>query len=161
MDVRSASRWPGLRSDPLTNERLGYLVAADPPVTADYLVPIAGFTSFTTAHGAGTLVFVSGITSRGADGEIRAPGDVACEAEQILRTMNALLAEAGGSLANVMQIRTYVTDIEAWPQVEQVWHRHWPDRFPASTLVQVSRLFDTAQLIETDAIAFIPEPTHS
>ena len=135
-------------------------MTADPPGTADYLVPIAGFTSFTTAHGAGTLVFVSGITSRGADGEIRALRDVAGQAEQILRTMSALLAEAGGSLADVMQIRTYVMDIEAWPQVEQVWHRHWPDRFPASTLVQVSRLFDAAQLIETDAIAFIPESAH-
>ena len=27
---------------------------------------------------------------------------------------------------------------------------------PASTMVQVSRLFDARQLIETDAIAFIP-----
>ena len=161
MAIRPASPLARTSLRALINERLGYLVTADPPVTADYLVPIAGFTSFTTAHGAGTLVFVSGITSRGADGEIRALRDVAGQAEQILRTMSALLAEAGGSLANVMQIRTYVMDIEAWPQVEQVWHRHWPDRFPASTLVQVSRLFDAAQLIETDAIAFIPESAHS
>jgi 2-iminobutanoate/2-iminopropanoate deaminase len=131
--------------------------AADPPAVADYLVPIPGFTSYTTAAGAGRLVFVSGITARGADGEIRALGDVAGQAEQILLTMTALLADAGGSLRDIMQIRTYVTDIEGWPQVEQVWRRHWPERFPASTLVQVSRLFDVRQLIETDAIAFIPE----
>ena len=67
----------------------------------------------------------------------------------------ALLAEAGGTLDDVRQIRTYVLDIETWPQIEQVWRRHWPRRFPASTLVQVGRLFDARQLIETDAIAFI------
>jgi enamine deaminase RidA (YjgF/YER057c/UK114 family) len=108
----------------------------------DYEVPITGFTSYTTAHGAG--------------GEIRAVGDVAGQADQVLRTMTGLLAEAGGTLDDVRQIRTYVLDIETWPQIEQVWRRHWPDRFPASTLVQVSRLFDARQLIETDAIAFIP-----
>jgi len=122
----------------------------------DYEVPITGFTSYTTAQGPGTLVFVSGITSRGAGGEIRAPGDVGGQAEQILRTMTGLLAEAGGTLRDVRQIRTYVLDIDSWPQIEEVWRRHWPDSFPASTLVQVGRLFDARQLIETDAIAFIP-----
>jgi 2-iminobutanoate/2-iminopropanoate deaminase len=121
----------------------------------DYEVPITGFTSYTTAQGPGQLVFVSGLTARGAGGEIRAPGDVGGQAEQILKTMTGLLAEAGGTLADVRQIRTYVLDIEAWPQIEEVWRRHWPDRFPASTLVQISRLFDARQLIETDAIAFI------
>jgi len=125
----------------------------------DYDVPITGFTSYTTAHGPGTLVFVSGITSRGAGGEIRAPGDVAGQTEQILRTITGLLAETGGTLDDVRQIRTYVLDIEAWPQIEEVWRRHWPERFPASTLVQVSRLFDARQLIETDAIAFIAPAT--
>src|SRR5580692_5950615 len=61
-----------------------------------------------------------------------------------------------GSLTDIMQIRTYVTDIGCWPQIEPVWHRHWPGQLPASTMVQVSRLFDVRQLIETDAIAFIP-----
>ncbi|MGI9006962.1 MAG: RidA family protein [Streptosporangiaceae bacterium] len=121
----------------------------------DYEVPITGFTSYTTTQGPGTLVFVSGITSRGAGGEIRAPGDVGGQAEQILRTMTGLLAEAGGTLNDVRQIRTYVLDIDTWPHIELVWRRHWPDGFPASTLVQVGRLFDARQLIETDAIAFI------
>jgi 2-iminobutanoate/2-iminopropanoate deaminase len=121
-----------------------------------YHVPIPGFTSFTTAQGPGRFVFVSGLTSRGAGGEIQALGDVAGQAEQILRTMRALMAEAGGTLRDIVQIRTYITDIETWPHVEEVWRRHWPERFPASTLVQVSRLFDVRQLIETDAIAFIP-----
>jgi 2-iminobutanoate/2-iminopropanoate deaminase len=128
----------------------------DAVTPADYLVPISGFTNFTIAEGAGRLVFVSGITSRSADGEILAPGDAGGQAEQILQSLGRLLASAGGSLSDIMQIRTYVTDIDCWPQVEPVWHRYWPDRLPASTMVQVSRLFDVRQLIETDAIAFIP-----
>jgi len=128
-----------------------------PPVAVDYHVPIPGFTSFTTAQGTGKFVFVSGVTSRGADGEVRAAGDVAGQTDQILRTIKALLAEAGGGLHHIKQIRTYVTDIDGWPQIEEIWHRYWSEQFPASTLVQVSRLFDKRQLIETDAIAFIPD----
>jgi enamine deaminase RidA (YjgF/YER057c/UK114 family) len=130
--------------------------AVAPAGAAGYLVPIAGFTNFTIAEGAGRLVFVSGITSRSPDGEILAPGDVGGQAEHILQSMGRLLASAGGSLTDIMQIRTYVTDIDCWPQIEPVWHRHWPGQLPASTMVQVSRLFDVRQLIETDAIAFIP-----
>ena len=128
----------------------------DAVASADYLVPISGFTNFTIAEGAGRLVFVSGITSRSADGEILAPGDVGGQAEQILKSLGRLLASAGGRLSDIMQIRTYVMDIDCWSQIEPVWHRYWPDRLPASTMVQVSRLFDARQLIETDAIAFIP-----
>jgi 2-iminobutanoate/2-iminopropanoate deaminase len=143
----------------MTDERRAYPVTRDesPPVAADYLVPIPGFTSFTTAQGTGKFVFVSGVTSRGADGEVRAPGDVAGQTDQILRTIRALLADAGGGMHHVRQIRTYVTDIGGWPRIEEIWRRYWPERFPASTLVQVSRLFDVRQLIETDAIAFIPD----
>ena len=150
---------PAARAAATTDERRAYPVTHDEylPAAADYLVPIPGFTSFTTAQGAGRFVFISGVTSRGADGEVRAAGDVAGQTDQILRTIKALLADSGGDLHHIRQIRTYVTDIDRWPQIEEIWRRYWPERFPASTLVQVSRLFDVQQLIETDAIAFIPD----
>jgi len=122
-----------------------------------YSVPISGFTTFTTAHGEGTLVFVSGITARDEDGTIRALDDVAGQCRWIMSTIRRVLAASGGELDDVRQIRTYVLDIDtAWPAIESVWKEFWPTRFPASTLVQVARLFDKRQLIETDAIAFIP-----
>lgn len=121
-----------------------------------YSVPIAGFTTYTTASGPGQLVFVSGLTARSADGTIQALGDVGGQARQILAALQGVLQEAGGTLTDVRQIRTYVLDIDcAWAAVEPVWREFWPDRLPASTMVQVSRLFDARQLIETDAIAFV------
>lgn len=121
-----------------------------------YSVPIEGFTTFTTASGPGELVFVSGLTARSADGTIQALGDVGGQARQIMVALRGVLREAGGALTDVRQIRTYVLDIEgAWAAIEPVWREFWPDRLPASTMVQVSRLFDARQLIETDAIAFV------
>ncbi|MGI8418727.1 MAG: RidA family protein [Nakamurella sp.] len=122
----------------------------------DYSVPIEGFTTYTTAAGPGSLVFISGLTSRSADGSIQALGDVAGQTRQIMATLHRVITEAGGTLADVQQIRTYVLDIDAaWPAIEPVWREFWPDRLPASTMVQVGRLFDARQLIETDAIAFV------
>jgi enamine deaminase RidA (YjgF/YER057c/UK114 family) len=122
-----------------------------------YSVPISGFTTFTTAQGEGSLVFISGITARDEDGTIRALDDVAGQCRQIMSTIRSVLTATGGELDDVRQIRTYVLDIEAaWPAIESVWKEFWPSRFPASTLVQVARLFDERQLIETDAVAFIP-----
>lgn len=122
-----------------------------------YSVPISGFTTYTTAHGEGTLVFISGITARDQDGTIRALDDVAGQCRWIMSTIRGVLAATGGELDDVRQIRTYVLDIgAAWPAIEPVWKEFWPEKFPASTLVQVARLFDERQLIETDAIAFIP-----
>lgn len=130
---------------------------ADAGQALPYAVPISGFTTFTTAHGEGTLMFISGITARDEDGTIRALDDVAGQCRQIMSTIRSVLAASGGALDDVRQIRTYVLDIDAaWPAIESVWNEFWPIRFPASTLVQVARLFDNRQLIETDAIAFIP-----
>ncbi len=121
-----------------------------------YSVPIDGFTTYTTAAAPGSLVFVSGLTSRSADGSVQAVGDVAGQTRQIMSSLRGVITDAGGTLADVRQIRTYVIDIDAaWPEIEPVWREFWPDRLPASTLVQVGRLFDARQLIETDAIAFV------
>jgi enamine deaminase RidA (YjgF/YER057c/UK114 family) len=127
------------------------------PLAVPYHVPIDGFSTHTIAQGAGTLVFVSGITARGRDGGIVAIGDPGGQARQILANLAEVLSNVGGSMDSVRQIRTYVTDIDAaWPVMEPVWREHWPERLPASTLVQVVRLFDVRQLVETDAIAFLP-----
>ena len=127
------------------------------PDGVPYAVPIDGFTTFTTATGEGKLVFVSGITARDRDGTIRAEGDVGGQARQILQTLDHVLTCAGGTLKDVKQIRSYVVDIDsAWPAIEPVWREFWHAALPASTLVQVQRLFDVRQLIETDAIGFVP-----
>jgi 2-iminobutanoate/2-iminopropanoate deaminase len=126
------------------------------PNAVPYSVPIDGFTTFTTATGEGTLVFVSGITARDAHGTIQALGDVGGQARQIMQTLQHVLHNAGGTLDDVKQIRSYVLDIdEAWPAIHPVWREFWTSAMPSSTLVQVQRLFDVRQLIETDAIGFI------
>ncbi len=121
-----------------------------------YNVPIEGFAQVVEAPSPGRLLFVSGLTARDSGGAIVGEGDIVVQTRQVLQNIRAVLEAADGSLDDVMQIRTYILDIRAWPQVESVWREFWSEPWPASTLVEVSRLSDERQLIETDAIAVAP-----
>ena len=124
----------------------------------DYQVPIDAFSQIIVGRPGETTLYVSGLTSRTADGTIVGEGDMAIQARQVLENMTNILGAAGATLDDVVQIRTYVTDITQWDAIERVWRGHWGDVWPASTLVQINRLFDELQMIEMEAIARIEAP---
>jgi enamine deaminase RidA (YjgF/YER057c/UK114 family) len=103
----------------------------------------------------GTFLFVSGLTARTAIGTIVHVGDYGGQTRQVLDNMRAILATADASLDDVVQIHTYLRDIDRWPDVEAVWREYWGGIYPASTAVQISRLWDERQLIEMEAVALV------
>lgn len=60
------------------------------------------------------LVFVSGQCAVGADGSSLHPGDMAGQVQAALDNVEKVLAEAGLSLANIVRMNTYVTDMKAF-----------------------------------------------
>jgi len=123
-----------------------------------YHVPIAGFAQITVGRPGETTLYVSGLTARTADGTVVGVGDMAAQARQVLVNMTNILEAAGATLADVVQIRSYVTDITRWDAIEPIWREYWGDVWPASTLVEINRLFDESQMIEMEAIARIEKP---
>ena len=121
-----------------------------------YDVPIEGFSQLIVGRPGETTLYVSGLTARDAEGTIVGIGDAVAQTRQVLENMKNVLASAGASLDDVVQIRTYVTDITTWDAVEPVWREYWGEVWPASTLVEIRRLFDDRQLIEMEAIARVP-----
>ncbi len=122
-----------------------------------YSLPIDGFSQAVVAQTPGRLIFVSGLTSRAADGSIVAEGNLGGQVRQVMDNLRNVLEASGASLDDVVQIHTYVKDITDWDSLEAVWRECWGDTWPASTLVQIVRLFDERQLIEVEATAFIPD----
>jgi 2-iminobutanoate/2-iminopropanoate deaminase len=120
-----------------------------------YSVPISGFSDMIAVPADGSFLFVSGLTSRAEDGTIVGEGDIAAQTRQVLANMKTILAEAGATMDDVVQIRTYVLDIGGWGVMEPIWHSYWRDVWPSSTLVQIARLFDERQLIEMEAVAHV------
>jgi len=56
---------------------------------------------------AGDLVFTAGRVAKNPDGSVFAPGDTERQAEHIMECLEAIMAEAGGTLQDVVMVHTY------------------------------------------------------
>lgn len=108
---------------------------------------------------AGGLLFVSGQVPLDADGAVVGVDDMAEQARQAFRNLGAVLEAAGATFADLVKLTYFVRDINAVAEI-----RAARDEFidttnpPASTLVEVSRLFMPDLLIEVEAVAVAPSP---
>jgi enamine deaminase RidA (YjgF/YER057c/UK114 family) len=100
-----------------------------------------------------TLIFLSGQLSRDADGNLVGPGDMAEQARQAIRNMSVVLKAAGGSLADIVSIVVYTTDIRQFKEIVAARMEFFKDSLPTSTIVEVSHLADPGLLIEFQATA--------
>lgn len=101
----------------------------------------------------GPLLFVSGLIPLDEAG-LRVQGGITRETEKILDNLRKVLDAAGATLDHVVKTTVYLTDIEDFKYVNQVYERHFQGTPPARTTVQVSRLPRDAR-VEIDAIAVI------
>ncbi|WP_017627174.1 RidA family protein [Nocardiopsis chromatogenes] len=105
---------------------------------------------------AGTLLMVSGQVAVAPDGSVTAPGDMAAQSEAVLDALEAVVRAEGGTLADVLNIRTFITDMDALPAYAAARRRRFPGTPPTSTTVAVSALFRPGAVIEAEAVAVVP-----
>jgi enamine deaminase RidA (YjgF/YER057c/UK114 family) len=103
----------------------------------------------------GRFVYVAGTTAARPDGSVAAPGDLAAQASAAYATVRRALERAGGSLADVVRVRYYVTSIDRWPELAAVHRAQVGAVRPASTLVQVARLIRPELLVEIEIDAVL------
>jgi 2-iminobutanoate/2-iminopropanoate deaminase len=99
----------------------------------------------------GELLFISGqIPADPATGEL--VGTTAAEqATQCLQNLHAIANDAGGSLEDAVKVTVYVTDIDAMPEVNQVYALFFKSDPPARVALAVAALPKGA-LVEIDAV---------
>lgn len=101
---------------------------------------------------AGKMVFLSGqIPLDPATGEM-VPGDVVAQTERVMKNLEAVLAAAGMTFANVVRCGIFLTDLGDFGKVNEVYGRYFPVNPPARATVQVSAL-PKGSRVEIDAIA--------
>jgi 2-iminobutanoate/2-iminopropanoate deaminase len=103
---------------------------------------------------AGGIAYIAGMTARGR-GESGAEGDEYAQAKAIFTKIRHLLEAAGGSMADVVKVTIFVTDITQREKVWQARREFFTGDFPASTLVQVAALADPSLKVEIEAVAHI------
>ena len=107
----------------------------------------------------GRLLFLAGQTAQDAHGRIVAPGDLVGQFRQALANVAAVIGARGGTLADLVKVTFYVRDkadyrANAKP-IGRVYREMLGGHYPATTLVEVSALWDDAALIEIDGIAVL------
>jgi reactive intermediate/imine deaminase len=117
------------------------------------LPTVPGYSQVVTVTG-GDLIFIAGQVSLDASGAVVGAGDFAAQARQTFQNLMGALAAAGASATSVIKLTTFVTDMSQLATFRAVRDQFLdPAHLPASTLVQVSRLFRPEFLIEIEAIA--------
>jgi len=117
----------------------------------------AGYSHVAEIRAGVRLIFIAGQVALAADGTLVGRDDAAAQADQVFRNLSAALSASGASLRDVVKFTVYVRDMKHLSSYRAARDRHLPKDAPppASTLVEVSRLFRDEFLIEVDAVAAV------
>jgi len=114
---------------------------------------------------AGGFAFVSGTSSRRPDNTIAGASvdamgttnlDIREQTRAVLRTIDGILAAVGASLADVVQVTTYLVNMNDFGGYNEVYGEFFDETGPARTTVAVHQLPHPHLLIEIQAVALIP-----
>ena len=100
----------------------------------------------------GPLVFVSGQVPLNEQGQL-AGATMTEQANAVLDNIEAVLGREGLTLADVVKVTHYLTDISLLGELRAVLGARLPQPRPAATLVAVQALIDPQFLVEIEAIA--------
>lgn len=97
------------------------------------------------------LLFTSGQIPLRADGSF-VDGDIVAQTRQVFDNLEAVLAEAGTSLAHVVKATVFVQDLNDFGRLNEVYGERFGPHKPARSTVQVARLPRDAK-VEIEVIA--------
>lgn len=101
---------------------------------------------------AGDYIFLSGQIALDSTGKMIS-GTAAEEAKQIMLNIQAILQEAGTDFSNVVKATIYLTDLNDFAKVNEIYGSFFKGEFPARETVQVTALPKGAK-VEISVIAY-------
>ena len=125
---------------------------ADSGVLAGKARPRGAFPHFRRA---GDFIFVSGTSARRADDSI-AGEDIRTQTRSVIENIRDILAAAGASLADVVEVSTFLVSMDDFKGYNEVYSEFFGYEGPARTTVAVAALPHPHLLIEIRAVAWRP-----
>ncbi|MET3952462.1 RidA family protein [Arthrobacter sp. UYEF36] len=92
------------------------------------------------------------VIPRNEDGSIET-GGIRGQSERIFATLENVLGRSGSSLANLIHLTIYLTDIADRDIFNEVYTQHVPRPFPSRCALQVSALAVVGMKVEVTAVA--------
>src|SRR5262245_27487786 len=107
---------------------------------------------------AGRTIYISGQVALDTACNLVGLGDLQAQATQVFNNLAAALAAVGASFDHVVKFTYFLLDISQIPIVRAVRDQYVnTQQPPASSAVEVRRLFRDDVLIEVEAIAVVPD----
>jgi enamine deaminase RidA (YjgF/YER057c/UK114 family) len=102
-----------------------------------------------------TMLFIAGQVAYTAEGGAAHPGDFKAQARAALQCLKAQVEAGGGTLADIVKVNTYLTDIRHRADYAAVREEFFGKKMPPHTLVAVAALAMPEFLIEVEAVAVL------
>ena len=117
--------------------------------------PLARYSHGIAVPASHRLVFVAG--QLGIDRDEKIPADSEAQANLCFTNIEAILAEDGMTMANIVRLSVYVTAREHMEGYRRSRDRHFPGTPPTTTLIMAAGLVRPEFVVEIEAIAAAPE----
>ena len=145
---------------------LGWLVYAQAPARVSGVARFNNPTAISRPSGyshvvevtGGRTIYISGQVALDRQGNVVGPGDFRAQAQQVFENLRLALEASGASFKDVVKLNNYLVDMSQLPALRDV-----RDQFvntatpPASTTVEVRKLYRDDILLEVEAIAVVPQ----
>ena len=102
----------------------------------------------------GNTIYASGLVALDGDGNVIGE-DVYTQSSQVFKNIEDLLAVAGATMADVIKINTFLTDMSQYGEFSKARNEAFPAGVPASASYSTPALVLPSLLVEVEAIAII------
>lgn len=107
---------------------------------------------YSQATKAGGLIFVAGQLPLDKHGILVGDGDIKAQTQAALDNIAAILQAAGSSLQRVVKTTVFLTNLDHFPAMNEIYAAAFPPPFPARSTIETGRL-PKGMLIEIECIA--------
>jgi reactive intermediate/imine deaminase len=104
----------------------------------------------------GKTVYLSGQIPLVPETMVLIEGNITKHIEQVFENLSAVCEAAGGSLADIVKLNIFLTDLRNFANVNEVMARYFTEPYPARAAIGVSSLPKNAQ-VEMDGILVVRE----
>ncbi|MNZ46740.1 Enamine/imine deaminase [compost metagenome] len=97
----------------------------------------------------GQTLYISGLTAFGTPAQHKG---IAEQAEEIFSQLRKIVSAEGADFSALLKVTIFITSFDEIDALRNVLYRNYGDHLPASSLVEISRLFSPDLSIEIEAI---------
>ena len=103
----------------------------------------------------GDTLHISGQLPLDQEGKIVGEGDMTAQTDKTYENLKKCLESVGATMRDIVMLRIFVTDLEEFQKTAEVRTKYFGKYRPATTGLEISRLYYSEAMIEVEATAVI------